>query len=459
MHADCGESLPNFVHLFNTFCFRFQTNKNEIHKNMTPKVHHYGLQFLNSRLPIGFHSSFEKYEFLTIDYDAVGRILADDDCQNSENYCFCLCHNIKTMANSSNSGPAFSTLTLPATNKNCINCHTEHTILLNPEIYKNLENELRISVARINSSNITDHNKLAFIFIEKSEKNSTKFYLWPFFGNSTVKINKNEVKILLKPVYKLLKNFNKKRKNQDQNHDFPDLTFKKFGFDNSSNSSCARLRIYNGESYQKNLVRYNVKKRRKNLEAVTTLFLLENTSSYPKTTIRNNKISNENDFFSSNKAKFLQKFAQNKIQKFQNQQFQTSNFYRIGISKIHGRGLICTEPIPKNTKIIEYTGEIIRNSVSDIRQEKYRKNGLGNYLFRLGDFSKSTVIDGTRFSSLAKYVNHSCDPNCVMVNYDDEKLVLQSVKKIEIGQEISYDYGYMSEIVCNCGSEKCASKK
>merc|ERR1712157_604844 len=86
-----------------------------------------------------------------------------------------------------------------------------------------------------------------------------------------------------------------------------DLTFKKFGFDNSSNSSCARIRIYNGESYQKNLVRYNVKKRRKNLEAVTTLFLLENTSSYPKTTIRNNKISNENDFFSSNKAKFLQK--------------------------------------------------------------------------------------------------------------------------------------------------------
>ena len=86
-------------------------------------------------------------------------------------------------------------------------------------------------------------------------------------------------------------------------------------------------------------------------------------------------------------------------------------------------------------------------------------NGLGNYLFRLGDFSKSTVIDGTRFSSLAKFVNHSCDPNCVMVNYDDERLVLQSVKKIEVGQEISYDYGYMSEIVCNCGSEKCASKE
>ena len=69
--------------------------------------------------------------------------------------------------------------------------------------------------------------------------------------------------------------------------------------------------------------------------------------------------------------------------------------------------------------------------------------------------SENSVIDASELSSMARFINHSCDPNCEVTNYDDESLMISAKKHIRIGEELSFDYGYGGEIDCLCGSPKC----
>lgn len=79
-------------------------------------------------------------------------------------------------------------------------------------------------------------------------------------------------------------------------------------------------------------------------------------------------------------------------------------------SAIHNWGLYAMENISANDMIIEYVGEIIRQQVADMREKKYLKSGIGSsYLFRIDD---STVIDATKRGGIARFINHSCTPNC-----------------------------------------------
>lgn len=68
------------------------------------------------------------------------------------------------------------------------------------------------------------------------------------------------------------------------------------------------------------------------------------------------------------------------------------------------------ENISANDMIIEYVGEIVRQQVADMREIKYLKSGIGSsYLFRIDD---TTVIDATKRGGIARFINHSCTPNC-----------------------------------------------
>jgi histone-lysine N-methyltransferase SETD1 len=79
-------------------------------------------------------------------------------------------------------------------------------------------------------------------------------------------------------------------------------------------------------------------------------------------------------------------------------------------SAIHNWGLYAMENISAGDMIIEYVGEIIRQQVADMREKKYLKSGIGSsYLFRIDD---STVIDATKRGGIARFINHSCTPNC-----------------------------------------------
>lgn len=68
------------------------------------------------------------------------------------------------------------------------------------------------------------------------------------------------------------------------------------------------------------------------------------------------------------------------------------------------------ENINKDDMIIEYVGEQVRQQISEIRENRYLKSGIGSsYLFRIDD---TTVIDATKKGGIARFINHSCMPNC-----------------------------------------------
>jgi len=79
-------------------------------------------------------------------------------------------------------------------------------------------------------------------------------------------------------------------------------------------------------------------------------------------------------------------------------------------SAIHNWGLYAQENIAANDMIIEYVGEKVRQRVADLREARYDMQGVGSsYLFRIDE---DTVIDATKMGGIARFINHSCTPNC-----------------------------------------------
>ncbi|EFC50365.1 predicted protein, partial [Naegleria gruberi] len=128
-------------------------------------------------------------------------------------------------------------------------------------------------------------------------------------------------------------------------------------------------------------------------------------------------------------------------------------------SPIHDWGLFALEDIEQGEMVIEYVGEVIREALSDIREKRYEQIGIGSsYLFRLDN---DLIIDATKRGNLARFINHSCDPNCCarIIEVDKQKKVcIYALRKILVGEEITYDYKFPieeSKIPCKCGSQKC----
>jgi hypothetical protein len=128
-------------------------------------------------------------------------------------------------------------------------------------------------------------------------------------------------------------------------------------------------------------------------------------------------------------------------------------------SLIHEWGLFALEPIEPHDMVIEYIGEIIRQQVADFREKRYEKMGIGSsYLFRIDE---DTIIDATFKGNLARFINHSCEPNCYarIITVDGQKkIVIYSKREIKVGEEITYDYKFPIEdekIPCLCGNPKC----
>jgi len=78
-------------------------------------------------------------------------------------------------------------------------------------------------------------------------------------------------------------------------------------------------------------------------------------------------------------------------------------------STIHGLGLFCLRGISAGEMLMEYAGEVIRALVADVRERRYDAQGIGCYMFRCGDDS---VVDATKCGNAARFINHSCEPNC-----------------------------------------------
>ncbi|GCB71718.1 hypothetical protein scyTo_0001678 [Scyliorhinus torazame] len=129
-------------------------------------------------------------------------------------------------------------------------------------------------------------------------------------------------------------------------------------------------------------------------------------------------------------------------------------------SPIHGRGLFCKRNIDAGEMVIEYSGNVIRSVLTDKREKYYDSKGIGCYMFRIDDYE---VVDATMHGNAARFINHSCEPNCYsrVISVDGQKhIVIFAVRKIYRGEELTYDYKFPIEdasnkLPCNCGAKKC----
>jgi SET domain-containing protein len=127
-------------------------------------------------------------------------------------------------------------------------------------------------------------------------------------------------------------------------------------------------------------------------------------------------------------------------------------------SRLHGRGVFATRPIRKGARIVEYTGRrVLWSSIPDDLDE------TETYYFGLDNDKE--VIDPSVGGNEARWINHSCDPNCETIEDSRGRVFVKAIRNIRTGEELVYDYRMEvdvprtkeieDEAPCSCGSPKC----
>jgi uncharacterized protein len=130
-------------------------------------------------------------------------------------------------------------------------------------------------------------------------------------------------------------------------------------------------------------------------------------------------------------------------------------------SKVHGSGAFAARPIRKGRRIIEYTGERVTHAQADERYEGKDENDNHTFLFIV---DRKTVIDAGVDGNDARFINHSCDPNCESV-IQGGRVFIEALRNIAPGEELAYDYQIQRDaddpanvdevFACRCGAGTC----
>lgn len=127
--------------------------------------------------------------------------------------------------------------------------------------------------------------------------------------------------------------------------------------------------------------------------------------------------------------------------------------FRLGRSRT-GLGIFATRPIKKRTRIAEYKGRLL--GVDEALKAEKRGN---RYLYEV---SSKWTIDGAKRGNIARYFNHSCNPNADTF-IKQRRVFVRAIKNIEPGQEIVYDYGrdYLKNVIglSNCQCPRCRKRR
>ncbi|MFL6590694.1 MAG: SET domain-containing protein [Chthoniobacterales bacterium] len=130
-------------------------------------------------------------------------------------------------------------------------------------------------------------------------------------------------------------------------------------------------------------------------------------------------------------------------------------------STIHGRGVFATTRIRKGTRIIEYTGRRVPWKKAKDEPPRDPRNPYHTFLFSLDN---GDVIDAAVDGNEARWINHSCDPNCETTEEDD-RVFVHALRTLRPGEELFYDYKIVpaerrskkleKHYACFCGTKKC----
>jgi SET domain-containing protein len=138
-------------------------------------------------------------------------------------------------------------------------------------------------------------------------------------------------------------------------------------------------------------------------------------------------------------------------------------------SAIHGNGVFALQDLPAGLRLIQYRGKLRTHAEAD------RMHGGGvdsghTFLFTLND---KYLIDANIKGNTARWINHSCVPNCEAVTHVDkngderkDRIFIETIRAIRAGEEITYDYGITLEEphtprlkriwACHCGHKQCS---
>jgi uncharacterized protein len=135
--------------------------------------------------------------------------------------------------------------------------------------------------------------------------------------------------------------------------------------------------------------------------------------------------------------------------------------FEIRESPIQGFGAFAISLIRSGTRLIEYAGERLTPSEADARYPDVPGERHHTFLFAIDE---EWVIDAAVGGNDARWINHSCDPNCDAV-VDEGRIWIETIRDVSPGEELAYDYRYVLEerhtparkrlYPCNCGSRKC----
>jgi SET domain-containing protein len=130
-------------------------------------------------------------------------------------------------------------------------------------------------------------------------------------------------------------------------------------------------------------------------------------------------------------------------------------------SSIHGCGVFAIMRIRKGARVIEYKGERISHEEADARYGEVQANSPHTMLFAVND---TLVIDATRRGNSARWINHSCEPNCEIAD-ENECIFIEACRNISPGEELTYDYNLQlgephtraakRAHACFCGARRC----
>lgn len=130
-------------------------------------------------------------------------------------------------------------------------------------------------------------------------------------------------------------------------------------------------------------------------------------------------------------------------------------------STVHGNGVFAVQDLAEGETLIEYKGQVISWKEALRRHPHDPAQPNHTFYFHIDD---GRVIDGNVEGNAARWINHSCEPNCEADEVDG-RVYIKALRNIAAGEELNYDYGLvidepyteklLSEFPCWCGSEQC----
>jgi SET domain-containing protein len=135
--------------------------------------------------------------------------------------------------------------------------------------------------------------------------------------------------------------------------------------------------------------------------------------------------------------------------------------FAVRSSPTQGLGAFAVGAIPVGTRLIEYVGQRLTPEEADAKYDDEAVERHHTYLFAIDD---DVVIDAAVDGNEARFINHSCDPNCDAV-IEDGRIWIETIRDVRRSEELAYDYAYVLEerhtpaakrrYPCHCGSANC----